>query len=137
MNASIARRDRRTRRIAAVLATSAAATGLLAATAPAASAASEKVCNAAFCNTTTGSGWTATSVTAAKQGDNRGVVGFFEVFNGARKFTGPTTSANTTVFTFNWKIDSKTPLVCLRFFAKTSSGGFVEIGTAQCTKAPY
>jgi hypothetical protein len=28
-------------------------------------------------------------------------------------------------------------LMCLTFFAKTSAGGFVEVGTAKCTTAPY
>jgi hypothetical protein len=136
MHASIDRRAGRTRRITAVLAASAAVTGLLVATAPVASAGTEKVCNAAFCNTTTGSGYVLSTVTATKEGDNKGVLGFFEVFNSVSHQTGPTTTANTTKFDLRWTLDPKYPLVCLRFFAKTSRG-FVEVGSAQCTKAPF
>ncbi len=71
------------------------AAAILLVAAPGASAATETVCNAAFCNSTTGSGLSVSKVVATKIGQNRNVVGFFEVF-GPRglKFTEPTTAAN-------------------------------------------
>ncbi|HEY3480037.1 MAG TPA: hypothetical protein VGL02_14160, partial [Streptomyces sp.] len=94
-----------------------------------------QACNAAFCNRTTGSGSTVSTVTATKVGANRGVVGFFEVFIAGKNYTGPTTSADVSVLTLNKDVGKSQ--VCLRFFARTTGGGFVEVGTAQCTKAPY
>lgn len=64
-------------RAGAILTASAA---ILLSVAPIASAATETVCNAAFCNATTGSGLSVSEVTATKIGQNRGTVGFFEVF---------------------------------------------------------
>ena len=54
--------------------------------------------------------------------------------------TGPTTSGNRTYFirsSFRNPTTLKNgELTCLTFFANTSAGGFVEVGTAQCTTAP-
>lgn len=59
------------------------AVGVLLAAAPAASAGTDRVCNAAFCNDTTGSGEHVTKIVATKRGDNLNVLGFFEVFAGS------------------------------------------------------
>jgi hypothetical protein len=120
-------------RAAAVLATAAA---LLIGVTPTAFAGTRQVCNAAFCNTTIGSGTTVMEVRASKIGGTKGVIGFFEVFGPhGLNLTGPTTSANTTTFAVGGTIPQG-GLVCVRFFAK-STGGFVELGTAQCTTSPF
>lgn len=113
------------------------AAAILLVAAPGASAATETVCNAAFCNSTTGSGLSVSKVVATKIGQNRNVVGFFEVF-GPRglKSTGPTTAANSQTLRLSGSL-KKNEFLCLRFFARNSAGGFIEIGTAQCTKAPF
>jgi hypothetical protein len=103
--------------------------------------ASSSACNASFCNTTKGSGGRMSSLYAEKVGGTHNVVGFFEV-HGPRGMvaTGPTTSAD---YMFlpdsfrNYTTLKKGELLCLTFFAKTSRGGFVEVGTAQCTTAPF
>jgi hypothetical protein len=118
-------------------AVAAAALAMLLGSTSAAFAATETVCNAAFCNATSGSGTTITQIKATKIGQNQNVIGFFEAFGpGGVQQTGPTTSANTTIFSVSGTVP-KGKLVCVRFFAKNSGGGFVEVGTAQCTKSPF
>lgn len=91
----------------------------------------------AFCNATTGKGTTVTQVVATKIGDNRGTVGFFEVF-GPRglKATGRTMSNNSETFELKGSVN-KNESICLRFVAEKASHQFIEVGTAQCTKAPW
>ncbi|MGH3568375.1 MAG: hypothetical protein ACRDRH_20565 [Pseudonocardia sp.] len=75
-----------------------------------------------------------------KIGDNRGVTGFFEVFGPSElKMTGPTTTpADEVRLVFDRKPTLESgEFVCLRFFARTTGSKFVEVGTAQCTKAPF
>jgi hypothetical protein len=102
----------------------------------------DSACNASFCNTTDGSGGRVDQVLAQKVGKLQNVIGFFEA-RGPRGMvaTGPTTSANHTYFTRSSFRNPTTlkngELMCLTFFAKTSGGGFVEVGTAQCTTAPF
>lgn len=121
-------------RAGAILTASAA---ILLAAAPIASAGTATVCNAAFCNATTGSGFSVSKVVATKIGQNRGTVGFFEVFGPRElKSTGPTTGDNSQTLTFTGSLNEG-EFLCLRFFARTSDNTFVEVGTAQCTKAPF
>lgn len=121
-------------RAGAILTASAA---ILLSAAPIASAGTETVCNAAFCNATTGSGLSVSEVVATKIGQNRGTRGFFEVF-GPRglKATGPTDGRNSHPFRLRGSLN-KGELVCLRFFAEKQSHEFIEVGTAQCTRAPF
>lgn len=106
------------------------------------SASAASVCNASFCNTTTGSGGRVDQVLAQKLGPTQGVFGFFEA-RGPRGMvaTGPTTDANRTVFVASSFRNRTTlnggELMCLTLFVKTTEGGFIESGTAQCTTAPF
>jgi hypothetical protein len=100
-------------------------------------AGTEKVCNGAFCNATTGKGTTITQVVATKVGDNRGTMGFFEVF-GPRglKVTGHTMTNNSETFPLKGSV-YKNESICVRFFAEKATHQFIEVGSAQCTKAPW
>jgi hypothetical protein len=125
---------RTTGRAAAVLATAAA---LLLGATPTAFAGTRQVCNAAFCNTTIGSGTKITEVRATKIGANRGVLGFFEIFGPKGvHLTSQTNSADVWIVPVSGTVP-KGALLCVRFFAKAGGNDFVEVGTAQCTTSPF
>lgn len=126
------------RRLAQVGAATLMSTALLVATAPGALAGTERVCNASFCNATSGTGTLVTRVVATKIGLNRGSLGFFEVFGPRGPLsTGPTTTSDTQTLQLR-RILFKNEMLCLRYFVKIrATGQFRELGSAQCTRSPY
>ncbi|MGW4485343.1 hypothetical protein ACWEOE_16075 [Amycolatopsis sp. NPDC004368] len=122
-----------TRRIAVVGVLSALAASLFAGTA---SAKLEKVCTAAFCNSTDGSKLYVNQVIALRNDPIKAKYGYFQVFG--RGWNRPPTSSGTTaaeVIHIGQQV-AKGELVCLRFFA-FESGKWKEIGPAACTTAPF
>jgi hypothetical protein len=112
---------------------------ILLTTTPGAFAGTRQVCNAAFCNKTSGNGGDVSSVFGGRRDSLRGVEGFFEAFaRHGMKSTGPTNKSNTTLTSFTSPHTLKNgELMCLRFFAKNRKNQFYEVGTAQCTTAPF
>jgi hypothetical protein len=112
---------------------------ILLATTPGASAGTREVCNSAFCNVTSGNEGNVSSVRGTKRAPLIGVRGFFEAYGpGGMKSTGPTTTARSTSLTSfkNSTSLKRGELMCLRFFEKRGNQYF-EMGTAQCTTAPF
>ncbi|WP_236004490.1 hypothetical protein [Amycolatopsis pittospori] len=100
-----------------------------------ASADVEVVCNAYYCNSTSGKDGKINRVDALRGELILGTTGFFEVFlpDGTKR-TGPTNTARNHLFYINKTFNSG--LICLRYFERIKPGVFQEQGKATCTSIP-